>query len=78
VIGGYVVRDRRLPSLFGRYVFTDLCNGRLRSIDPRLRRVRRARPVGVSVTEPTSFGEDRHGRVYVASFAGPVYRLVPR
>jgi glucose/arabinose dehydrogenase len=78
VIGGYVVRDPRLRSLRGRYVFTDLCEGRLRSIAPRLRRVRRARPVGVSVAEPTSFGEDRRGRVYVASLAGPVYRMVPR
>jgi hypothetical protein len=73
-----VVRDRRLGSLYGRYVFTDLCRGSLRSIAPRLRRVRRARPLGVSVREPTSFGEDRRGRIYVTSLVGPVYRLVPR
>jgi glucose/arabinose dehydrogenase len=78
VIGGYVVRDRRLGSLYGRYVFTDLCQGSLRSLAPRLRRVRRARPLGVSVREPTSFGEDRRGRIYVTSLVGPVYRLVPR
>ena len=36
------------------------------------------RPVGVSVVNPTSFGEDRSGRLYVASLDGPVYRLVPQ
>jgi glucose/arabinose dehydrogenase len=78
VIGGYVVRDRRLGSLYGRYVFTDLCQGSLRSLAPRLSRVRRTRPVGVAVRNPTSFGEDRAGRMYVASLDGPVFRLVPR
>jgi len=78
VIGGYVVRDRRLGSLFGRYVFTDLCNGTLRSLQPRLRRVGGAPSLGLSVVSPTSFGEDRQGRVYVTSLEGPVYRLVRR
>ena len=29
ITGGYVVRDRRLRALAGRYVFADLCSGRL-------------------------------------------------
>ena len=78
VIGGYVVRDRRLPSLHGRYVFADLCEGQLRSFAPRLGRVRTAPRIGASVPSPTSFGEDRRGRLYVASLNGPVFRLVPR
>jgi glucose/arabinose dehydrogenase len=78
VIGGYVVRDRRLRTLRGRYVFADLCQGRLRSFAPRFGRVRRAPRIGVSVQSPTSFGEDNRGRLYVASLNGPVFRLVPR
>ena len=31
LIGGYVVRDPSLPSLYGRYVFGDYCNPSLRS-----------------------------------------------
>ena len=77
VIGGYVARDRRLGNLRGRYVFTDLCEGKIRSIAPRLRgRVRSAPATGMRVSTPSSFGEDRHGRLYVASLDGPVYRLV--
>ena len=78
VIGGYVVRDHRLRPLYGRYLFTDLCDGRLRSFAPRLRRVRRARASGLRVNTPVSFGEDSRGRVYVVSGAGPVYRIDPR
>ena len=36
IIGGYVVRDQRLPGLDGRYVYTDNCNGTLRSLSPHL------------------------------------------
>ena len=78
IIGGYVVGDRRLPSLRGRYVYVDLCEGRLRSLVPHLRRAGGDRALGPSVSTPSSFGEDTRGRVYVVSLEGPVYRLVPR
>jgi len=78
VIGGYVVRDRHLRSLFGRYVFADFCTGRIRSFVPRLRRVRRARFSGLTVRNPISFGEDSRGRLYVTSLGGRIYRLAPR
>jgi glucose/arabinose dehydrogenase len=78
IIGGYVVADRHLPGLFGRYVYADLCEGRLRSLVPHLGRASGDRKLGLSVSSPTSFGEDGRGRVYVASEDGPVYRLVAR
>jgi glucose/arabinose dehydrogenase len=78
ITGGYVVGDRRLPSLWGRYVYADLCEGRLRSLVPHLRRASGDRELGLTVTTPSSFGEDAQGRIYVASLEGPVYRLVPR
>jgi glucose/arabinose dehydrogenase len=78
IIGGYVVRDRKLPSLYGRYVYADLCEGELRSLVPHLRRASGDRRLGLSVPTPSSFGEDTHSRVYLASLEGLVYRLVPR
>lgn len=78
VIGGYVVGDPRLPSLHGRYVYADLCEGQLRSLVPRLHEVVGDRPLGLRVSSPSSFGEDDRGRIYVCSLEGPVYRLVPR
>lgn len=78
IIGGYVVRDRRLRSLFGRYLYADLCEGRIRSFVPRLGRVGGARFSGLRVGTPVSFGEDRRRRIYVLSLYGSVYRLDPR
>lgn len=77
VTGGYVVRDRALRSLYGRYLFADFCVAGVRSIRlarPRARglaKVRGAKSVG----QISAFGEDAAGRVYVLSLAGPVYRL---
>lgn len=78
IIGGYVVRDPRLPGLRGRYVYADLCEGQLRSLVPGLRRARDDRNLGLQVSSPSSFGEDQQHRLYVTSLEGPVYRLVPR
>jgi glucose/arabinose dehydrogenase len=78
VIGGYVVRDRSLPSLYGRYVYADLCEGQLRSLALHLGRAGEDRKLGLHVGSPSSFGEDLAHHVYVASLEGPVYRLVRR
>jgi len=76
IIGGYVVRDPRLPSLRGRYVYADLCEGQLRALVPHLRRASDDHKLGLQVESPSSFGEDDQHRLYVASIEGPVYRLV--
>jgi glucose/arabinose dehydrogenase len=79
ITGGYVVRDRALGSLYGRYVYGDLCKAGLRSV--KLGRGGGAsgdRGVGVSVQELVSFGEDARGRVYAVSLGGVVYRLASK
>jgi hypothetical protein len=79
IIGGYVVRDPALGDLFGRYVYSDFCSQEIRSLAlPAAAgsRVDDDRSEGISVTRPTSFGEDACGRLYVAAGDGTVYRLV--
>ena len=78
IIGGYVVADPHLPTLRGRYVYADLCEGELRSLVPHLRRAGHDRRLGLSVSTPSSFGEDERRRIYVVSLEGPVYRLVAK
>ncbi|MFN8217629.1 MAG: PQQ-dependent sugar dehydrogenase [Solirubrobacterales bacterium] len=78
IIGGYVVADRRLRSLFRRYVYADLCEGQLRSLVPHLKRAAHDHRLGLHVDSPSSFGEDDAHHLYVASLEGPVYRLVER
>ena len=76
IIGGYVVRDRGLPSLYKRYVYADLCEGQLRSLVPHLKRASGDRKLGLAVESPASFGEDDAHHLYVASISGPVFRLI--
>jgi glucose/arabinose dehydrogenase len=80
VTGGYVVRDKAVPALFGRYVYGDLCKGQLRSARLRAGSARRdaAIPGVAKVEQLSSFGEDALGRVYAVSLTGPVYRFASR
>jgi glucose/arabinose dehydrogenase len=78
IIGGYVVGDRSLRSLYRRYIYADLCEGQLRSLVPHLKRASGDRKLGLSVESPSSFGEDERGHLYVTSLVGPVYRFVAR
>jgi glucose/arabinose dehydrogenase len=76
VTGGYVVRDRGVPALYGRYVYGDYCDGHVRAAKLVEGRPVRDASLGLPRVEGlSSFGEDASGRVYVTSLAGPVYRL---
>ena len=78
VIGGYVVRDPALPALAGRYLYADFCGGAaaLASIPEPPGASDAA--IGLDVDQPSSFGEGRGGRIYVASLDGPVFRIAQR
>lgn len=77
IIGGYVYRSSRLPSLYGAYLYTDHCSGTVWAL----------RYDGVQVTEQaelvdseltiTAFGEDAQGEVYILSRDNGIYRLRP-
>jgi glucose/arabinose dehydrogenase len=76
ITGGYVVRDRALGSLYGRYVYGDYSKGELRSVKLSQSRARGDQSLGLRhIPSVSSFGEDARGRVYVASLDGPVYRF---
>jgi glucose/arabinose dehydrogenase len=78
IIGGYVVGAGGPPALRGRYLYADYCSGIVRSLVPHLHRASGDRKTGLTVSSPTSFGEDDLGRIYIASQEGPVYRLTGR
>jgi glucose/arabinose dehydrogenase len=78
VTGGYVVRDSQLPTLYGRYLYGDFCEGQLRSFTAEAGRpAADDRPLGLEVPSLSSFGEDAAGRLYATSLQGAVYRLEP-
>ncbi|MGZ4255064.1 MAG: PQQ-dependent sugar dehydrogenase [Solirubrobacteraceae bacterium] len=78
IIGGYVVRDRSLGSLYGRYLYGDDCKPQISSVKLSRGRARGNHATGLSVNAMSSFGEDAAGHVYAVSLAGPVYRIAPR
>jgi glucose/arabinose dehydrogenase len=77
ITGGVVARDPRLPSLNGLYLWSDLCDRQVYAIDPAAKTIEE-QPLGLSVTQPTSFGVDALGRIYIATAGGELYRLDPK
>jgi glucose/arabinose dehydrogenase len=81
ITGGYVVRDRRLRSLYGRYLYADFCVGELRSFVPNVatQKAKDDKTLGIGAGFVSTFGEGLQGRIYFASLAsGEVFKLVPR
>jgi glucose/arabinose dehydrogenase len=77
ITGGYVVRDRSLPSLYGRYVYGDYCSGTVWTFPASPgRRATGNRALGLRIPGLSSFGTDHAGHIYATSLEGPVYRLV--
>jgi glucose/arabinose dehydrogenase len=77
-IGGYVVRDRALTGLTGRYLHGDNCNPTIYSARLSSKGASANRSTGLRLSGLSSFGEDALGRVYATSLNGGVYRLVAR
>jgi hypothetical protein len=78
VTGGYVYRGSRLKRVNGRYVYGDLCGGRLERDRPRRRGARQARraashPPGLLV----SFAEGWRGELYIVALTGGIYEVSP-
>ena len=78
VIGGVVARDPRIPELTGRYLFGDLCSGKVTALLVQGGKVSASGDLGLEIPELTSFGIDGLGRIYVMSLQGGVYRLDPK
>ncbi len=76
ITGGVTFRDPRLPTLNGHFVWSDLCDGNLYTIDPTVK-APTEQPLGLRVPQPTSFGVDALDRVYVTSALGALYRIDP-
>ncbi|HYS61388.1 MAG TPA: PQQ-dependent sugar dehydrogenase [Gemmatimonadales bacterium] len=79
IIGGFVYRGSRWPSLAGQYFYSDYCSGWLRSFAYANGAVtgRTSWTLDVSLGNVTSFGEDAAGELYVLSAGGSIYRIVP-
>ena len=80
VVGGYVYRGSRVPSLVGQYVYSDNCAGFIRTFEVVAGTAQNHRSrsgVFSPGTGVTSFGEDAAGDLYVMTLGGKLLRFVP-
>ncbi|MCC7107307.1 MAG: PQQ-dependent sugar dehydrogenase [Chloroflexi bacterium] len=67
ITGGYVYRVAAFPQLYGLYVYGDYCSGRLWALDAPTPGTWRRTLLQASRLQPTSFGEDESGELYLVS-----------
>jgi glucose/arabinose dehydrogenase len=77
VVGGYVYRGQSIQGLAGTYLFTDNCDGEIRTLTMKDGEVAGVGDLGVQVSSPSSFGEGADGELYVLSLDGVIFRLDP-
>ena len=75
ITGGYVYRGTQLFSARGRYFYADFCNGTFWSFLLSNGTAVGQKRETFRVSNPTTFGEDSRGELYVGNLAGQVYKL---
>lgn len=77
VTGGYVYRGTQYLNLQGKYFYADYCSGRLWMATRNVVAGTWSTVVALFTGfNPSAFGEDEAGELYVANLGGAVYRLV--
>jgi hypothetical protein len=79
ITGGYVYRGTEFSELQGLYIYSDWCSGELWAFDAAAALADGAiEPslVGETDMNPTSFGEDQNGELYVIDGRGTIVKLV--
>ncbi|MEU6291833.1 PQQ-dependent sugar dehydrogenase [Streptomyces sp. NPDC046988] len=77
VTGGYVYRGQAVADLAGQYVYSDYCDGTLRSLEIENGKVTAEHDLGVNGGEVVSFAQDSDGELYALAIGGTVWRVDP-
>lgn len=75
VVGGYVYRGRKLPELFGAYLYADYQIGNIWALRWDGVKVTENKLIARSRRKITSFGEDESGELLLTAFDGRIYRM---
>jgi len=76
VTGGYVYRGTQFPGMYGKYIYTDYCNGQFRSLESDGNGGwNEALISGANGFGWTTFGEDVNNELYVANASGVIYQV---
>lgn len=74
ITGGHVYRGSAVPGLRGRYIYADFVSGRVWALEYLNGAVLSNNQIA-DVENPSSFGEDAAGELYITSFNGQIYKL---
>ncbi|MEV3858937.1 PQQ-dependent sugar dehydrogenase [Streptomyces sp. NPDC050095] len=77
VTGGFVYRGRAIPDLQGQYVYSDYCDGTIRSLQVKNGKVTGVHDLGVNGGEVISFVQGCRGELYALAIGGAVSRIDP-
>ena len=80
ITGGYVYRGSQYPDLYGHYLYTDYCTGRIWSLAPNGQGGwTKTELLNAINNDLSSFGEDVNGELYLAGLgSGKIYKIHER
>lgn len=77
ITGGFVYRGKRLPQLYGAYIYGDYQTGKIWELRYDGSRVTKHRELVDTPYSVVSFAEDHEGELYFIHYGGTVHRLAP-
>ena len=78
IIGGYVYRGQRFPSLKGTYIFADRCSGEIFGLKQVSPGNWESMLLNASGLRPLTFGENVRHELFLGASDGNIYQLVVR
>ncbi|HEX8741763.1 MAG TPA: PQQ-dependent sugar dehydrogenase [Thermoleophilaceae bacterium] len=75
VTGGYVYRGREVPALRGRYVYGDVCSGKIWTLRAGRDSASDVRAEDDELEQVASFAEDARGELYAIALTGGIFRV---
>ncbi len=78
VIGGYVYRGTTIPPLYGTYIYSDYCSGKVWGLKYDGEQVTEHIEIGKAQGKVYAFGEDERGEIYILSSTGEIYMIIPK
>jgi glucose/arabinose dehydrogenase len=77
ITGGSVYRGKKVPELFGCYLYADYVTGKISALkyDEATKTVVANYSIRGNITPVMSFGEDEQGEAYYTTDGGPIYRF---
>jgi len=78
IIGGYIAQDPSVPLIQNKYLYGDLCTGRINILTPNVQtqRATDVRFTGITANGLSSFGIGPQNRIYITQTGGALSRIV--